>query len=490
MNTNEDDIVFQEIDVASWLKSEINSEKLEFTTALSELIDNSFDAKADHVVINIQPTQLTVWDNGKGTASPAAMCHYANSDKPKGKRKAHVIGRYGVGFKHASFLFSKDIGTTQIVSMHNGVVRRSSVNWGNCILKGKLFAIRDIEVSPDEARAYLKNMCGTFIDFNSCPKPPFGGTLTALDAHIKRLEDRYAPGLRRGRRIELHYKDKPKRILCAPKDPVLQNSIEGEYKVGNKTIFLKAGLLQDPTCGKRGISLTYDFRVISDNCTDIVPPEYPTSGWWARVELDHTWDLSTNKMELKDEDYPLLREVVWNAVQPIAEQAKKSVNEFIINAQLQGLAQRLNEAMGVLGKAKRPNRNGEHRGDPKTNVHRMVREAAVVNGSGEVRRRNAKNSEASMFTMEYAIDPRDQVCWAEGSRVYLNERFEVVRRIKGDPSQMACDLALTLGMYAVTYSELRKTGGQQELWHTAPDRLTKVFESGFSINAAPKAATG
>jgi hypothetical protein len=487
---SEDQIVVQEIDVVAFLEEKLNSEKLEFTTALAELIDNSLDANADHVIINVDQTQLTFWDNGKGTASPAAMCHYANSSKPKRKRNTHIIGRYGVGFKHASFLFCKEAGTTQVVSKHNGVVRRSSINWGQCKLMGKLFAIRDRELSPDEARAYLKNMCGTFIEFGSCPRPPFGGTMAALEANVKKLEETYAPALRQGRRIELYYKDKKKFLLCAPKDPVLLNLVEKQLQIGNKTAFLRAGLLQDPTCGKRGISLAYAMRVINSNCTDIVPVDYPTNGWWARVELDCNWSLSTNKLEVSDDDYELLKDAIWQAVKDIAEQAKESTNKIVLNAQLGDLTERLNVAMGVVGKAKRPNRHGEKREEPRSNIHRIVREATVVDGDGLVRRRTGKAKNVSAFTVEYANDPREEVSWAEGSRVYLNERFEVVQRAKADGAPMANDLLLSLAMYALAYSDMTKEGTQQKLWTNAPDYLSKAFAHGYSIRAAPKAATG
>lgn len=479
----------QRWNVANTLRAEINSEKLEFTTALSELIDNSFDARADHVVISLQPKKLTVWDNGIGTASPAQMCRYAHSDKPQSRRSAHVIGRYGVGFKHASFLFCKEVGTTKVTSMHAGVVRQSSVNWGKCIANDKLLIMRDCVLDETEAKLQLNMMQGTFIEFE-CPRPAFGGTETQLDAHIKKLEERYAPGLRRGRRIEVHYKDKAKRVLCAPKDPALLKPLEVELKIGNKTATLKAGLLQDPSCGKRGVHLTYDFRVINDNCTDIVPPDYVTTGWWARVELDHKWDLSTNKMEVKDEDYAMLREAVWQAVQPIAEEAKSTANEYQLSTQLQGLAQRVNAALGIVGQAKRPNRHGEHRDPAKNNIIRMVREAAVVGGSGSVKKRNGRKMMGSAFTVEYTTDPRDVISWAEGNRVYINERFEVVKRAKVDGGQFASDLLFSFAMHALSYAEHQQERASGEIWSDVPKAFAAAFMHGYSVQAVSKANTG
>jgi len=472
--------------VANSLRAEINSEKLEFATALSELIDNSFDARADHVVISLQPKKLTVWDNGIGTPSPKLMCYYAHSDKPQSRRSGHVIGKYGVGFKHASFLFCKDIGTTQVTSMHAGVVRQSSVNWGKCIANDKLLIMRDSVLDATEAKLQLNMMHGTLIEFE-CYRPAFGGTETQLDAHIKKLEERYAPGLRRGRRIEVHYKNKPKRVLVAPKDPALLKPIEVELKVGNKTALLKAGLLHDPSCGKRGIHIAYDFRVINENCTDIVPPEYVTTGWWARVELDHKWDLSTNKMEVKDEDYAMLRDAVWQAVQPIAEEAKSTVIEYHVAAQLENLAQRLNAALGIVGQAKRPNRNGEKRERAERHSLRVVREAAVVDGSGAVKKRNGQKPMGSAFTVEYTPDERPVLSWAEGNRIYMNTRYDIINRAKGDGSQFANDLLFSIMMHAVSYSEARR-----DLFSASkvPEAFAAAFANGYSVQAVSKANTG
>lgn len=477
------------ISVATTLEAEINKENLDLNLALSELIDNSFDAKADHIVITLKPREVTIWDNGVGCPSPEQMCRYAHSEKAKGKRSGHVIGRYGVGFKHASFKFCKKQGSVIITSLHGGVIRQSTVNWGMCIAKDELLIQEDVVLTEESAKLNFKMMHGTLVQFE-CAEPPFSGTDAAFDANIKKLEERYAPGLRRGRRIEVHYKNKAKRVLVAPKDPPLLKPIEVELQVGNKTALLKAGLLQDPSCGKRGIHITYDFRVINENCTDIVPAEYVTTGWWARVELDHKWDLSTNKMEVKDEDYAMLREAVWQAVQPIAEEAKSTVTEYHVAAQLQNLAERLNTALGLVGQAKRPNRNGEKRERNQKHSLRVVKEAAVVDGSGVVKKRHSQKAMGSAFTVEYTPDDREVLSWAEGNRVYMNTRYDIINRAKNDGSQFANDLLFSFMMHAVSYSQAINQRASGVMLSEVPEAFAAAFVSGYTVQAVAKPQTG
>ncbi len=93
--------------------------------ALSELIDNAFDAGATNVSIRFGPgKRVSVTDNGCGCDSPESMLtlgdHY--------RRKSTRLGRYGVGAKDAAlWLWGKWVIKTTVAD----TCLKFSIDWSS-----------------------------------------------------------------------------------------------------------------------------------------------------------------------------------------------------------------------------------------------------------------------------------------------------------------------------------------------------------------------
>lgn len=82
------------------------------STAISDLVDNSLDAKALNIHINFEYGDgdgiITIADNGTGMNEEMLQAAMSIGSKdPRQKRKANELGRFGMGLKTASFSLGK-----------------------------------------------------------------------------------------------------------------------------------------------------------------------------------------------------------------------------------------------------------------------------------------------------------------------------------------------------------------------------------------------
>jgi hypothetical protein len=158
--------------------------------AISELIDNGGDAKADLFEIAIGKTLITATDNGRGLRDLNTLFKLGGSLSADVK---DAIGRYGIGAKEAILYFGS---VATVESVYAGKYRAHRVNWDEI-----------------EALGTPKPHSGRTLPLRHAPEPiQNGGTRITIERLtvgrpriypeivIKRLSHRYRPGIRKGKK--------------------------------------------------------------------------------------------------------------------------------------------------------------------------------------------------------------------------------------------------------------------------------------------------
>lgn len=331
--------------------AEINRENVTWEHALGDLIDNALDANANRVVIEVdtKAKRVTVRDNGDGCDEPHRMLQQGYSTK-RGKR--NMLGRYGVGLKHASYWFCADMGRTVIVSCAKGQRRRVRVCWGDVIRSGS-WRIPPVEdLTESEALPDLLDGRGTSVTFNGSRRR----WLNVPDASklFERFGFMFSPALRAGRQIEIVV-DGKRRTLAAATDPTWSESVRHEIVVGHRKASVRAGIkAANDTSGMSGMSYTYGHRVIISNESDGLG-DYSRHGFAGIVDLDEHWVLGQNKMSVTDDAWERLCGEILNLIRPMLEKLKNSSMALRCDALRANVSSILN---GIVA-AKKP--SGWHR---------------------------------------------------------------------------------------------------------------------------------
>ena len=146
----------------------------DFVDAVADIIDNSIEAEANHISINMkfegEQSYLVILDNGFGMGSKeiqealrfGSHRSYATNDD---------LGRFGLGLKTASLSQCESL----TVSSRRGEQRKriSSLRWDlDHITKTNLWEVLEIpsEALKDEARRHLENTVGTAVTWERLGK--------------------------------------------------------------------------------------------------------------------------------------------------------------------------------------------------------------------------------------------------------------------------------------------------------------------------------
>lgn len=426
--------------------AEIAREGMTWEKALGEPIDNSLDAGATRILIEInkKAKRVRIEDNGSGCPEPHRMLVSGYTTKKRGGR---TLGRYGVGLKHSSWYFCGKDGATRIVTSYERGCFSVCVVWNDVVASGTWFIDAPVAIDHDAVRASLRDGKGTSITFSGVKRQFLSPD--QLKDTLDKLAFVFSPALRAGRQIEIDIGDK-RRILSAPPEPSWSESIAFDVEIDGRKASARAGVLAaNDKSGRRGMSFCYGHRVIitdtNDGCGN-----YSTAGFAGFVDLDANWNLGQNKSQVIDEAWPKLCAEIEQRVKPLLEKIKNSAHQLQSEAIRGDTADLLNEIIGT-GKAKRPAKHGEERTKDKT-IKRKVHRSTVVDGIGDVigpRRRGGsitidwEDIEDSPFAAR--VDPNHKC-------VYLNRCKPVVGQAAKDGDKTvlaiiaACHLFQSLGL--------------------------------------------
>lgn len=398
--------------------ADIAREGVTWQMALSEAIDNSLDAGASRILIELdkKSKRVGVVDNGSGCPEPHKMLVSGYSTKRLART---TLGRFGVGLKHASFYFCGKDGATKIVTLHGSECKQISVVWSRVIESGEWCIEAPTIVEPDEIGAMLPDHKGTSIVFSRVKRQFLSGD--QFDELARNLSFAFSPALRSGVQIEFNVAGK-RRTLCAPRDPVWSESTEFEVDIGGKKARVRAGILDKSDESKRqGMSISFGHRVVTADSASGCG-SYSTQGFAGFIELDRAWELGQNKSSVTDDSFPMLRDAIEIRLRPMLEKLRNSTLQVQSEAFRNDLSNMVNAAMeSVRGKAKRPGKHGEERKPKDKDTKRTVRRATVVDGLGDVL---GKRRAGGMVSIDYEDDPTSTAAARvdnSGARVYLNK---------------------------------------------------------------------
>jgi len=318
------------------------NQSLTFAKAISELIDNSFDARATRVQIGISKNQVTVTDNGQGCSDIGAMIqqgrHIANNRA--------ALGRYGVGLKDAAHWFW---GQTSIATSDGAFVRTLQADWPAIVKSGKWDNVRAFE---SEWTLQAVEECGiqgrgTRITFNNIEKRT---NAKGIESLVRELGFMFWPALRDGRQIEVAFNGKP--YIVAPfRFPLMEDRIEREFSVNGKVVKLTAGVVAHGQPNEvRGHAIAYQHRVIQKH--SLACGDFGSSRFFGWVELGEGWRLARNKDSITD-DADALNEAILRESLPVLTIAN-SASEMVALDQLKNEVEAgIGGALADLRKAKR-----------------------------------------------------------------------------------------------------------------------------------------
>lgn len=287
--------------------------EVSFETCLFEFIDNSYDAGARVIRIDVRTgrdSYLTITDDGIGCADLNRM----RVPGERGDHEATVMGRFGIGGTVASIALSGIDGVQEIVSQHRGTQYESRVSWRDVAAKD--WEYPDIEQSPSPA-----GKVGTEIRIIPMVRSArswkeLGGRIAAhfWPALISKPPASIflrVPGAKEYAQIE------------APAFPrTLPGSVDQIVKVGNREARVRCGIVDEGVPNTMmGFSYFVTGRRVIESGTGNGAGDYSIANIHATVELLGKWPLSDHKNRIGNGR--ALYDAVFAACEPLLKQAQE-----------------------------------------------------------------------------------------------------------------------------------------------------------------------
>ena len=414
--------------------------------AIAELIDNSFDAQAATVRIDIQRNLFAIADDGVGCNDIRAMFRMGDHKEQAGKG----LGRYGVGLKDASVWLG---GTTEIKTTRDKKYLRGILDWNAMEKSGKweLNSCSANDITEDDARlAHAPYPRGTSIIIKHTKPTPTDAVLQKLVAD---LGFTFCPAITSGRGIVVTYKKKQIPIP-AFKIPVLEKIIDREGEIYGKRFRVRAGVVPQGHPNERpGFSIAYRHRVITttaDGCG-----QYGCDRFFGWVDLSDDWQLSRNKDEIAE-----YGDALANTLESLCKEQLSNASLQARSIELSGLEGEIegmiNAALGALSgrKAKRtPTKEQVGTVEPRE-TGRTHKQAAKTQ-SGERKLTTKVGDHVRVVIIDEDIDDGMVgriVANASTIHVTLSRRHPAVEwaTAQGDNRALSVIVAALLSMFAVT----------------------------------------
>lgn len=447
-----------------------SSQNISYRLAVAEWIDNALDAGATAIDIVYKPGKsgsfVSVTDNGDG--APDFTCFAKLGDH----RSKGGIGMHGVGFKDACLKHGGARSSVEITTVHEGVLRNTTVDWGKMIDDNRWSFPRGSE------RPARTGERGTSLVVSPLEGLPQGKQWTKMLDDLGYL---YSPAIKRGRTITVHRLGKGSEPvpLARWKLPVFEGDpIKAEISVEGKRASVCVGIVKQGVLNDRpGISYTYKNRVIQ-TASEKGCGNHSTTRIAGVVELLDEWRLNKNKDGIPNDQK--LYEEVERAIEPVLKAADASAMRLESAAFLNEVENLVNTNLNPDTKAKRD--KGDKRG------------TKLPTGRGGRHKRASKEQDGATFARKrfgsvsvewYRHGTSDFMGRVNGSAVALNLDNPVVEQIKRDNNVLAAALAVT-GIIA----DYSRNGAQCRLAFAIPDGEDQFSQIQGTLLSKPITADG
>lgn len=355
--------------------------------AFAELIDNSLDAKATRISIEMSQPRIIVTDNGRGVTASDVKSMLTIGEHGDGNDAG--LGIYGVGFNLAALCLA---GEVEIAGINRGNVVRAAVNWNEVFRAGTWNSPdpRESRVTEDERGILRIAESGTRVILSKLLLTTLSGQ--NFVAMCDRVRFMFTPALRAGMQIVIKPGAAAPHVLAAVELPPFDESVKVEKEVAGRAVLIRCGVVKDGHRNDfRGFAVAFRHRYIQKSalyCGDA--PSARIAG--EIVLLDPAWhaDLSDTKSALVRNQDALI-DAVREACADVFSQAAGQARVL----RLTGLAARaeaiIREASGSAGS-----------GEPDAKAKRAKRTEtdkppARPTGTGSKHKQAAKTQAGSTF---------------------------------------------------------------------------------------------
>jgi hypothetical protein len=286
------------------------AENVGWHDALAELIDNSFDAGAMRVEIELRGKRLSIKDDGIGVKDVAKLVTLGAHHR----HKTTSVGIYGVGLKDAWMYFASKIG---VITNHAGML--TSYEFDRTELK----EIDGAWVAPDPTSIPdPSGQSGTTIYFDPLRPARARPQRDTLD----RLGWTFMPALESGRQIIFAAPNRKPIKACQL--PATTERVEASFSVSGKSVRLIVGIMADGVRNPApdpGLWHCYGHRVIRASTMGF--GQYSASKMCGIVELGEGWRLTPHKNDLSDYSEEL-DAGIYSAIEPMLVKASRIIEDI------------------------------------------------------------------------------------------------------------------------------------------------------------------
>jgi len=232
-----------------------------------ELVDNAFDAGAEHVWIELGRRSLTVADDGSGMEDINDALRFGKGTRAG--RRGSVLGRYGVGMTDA---LCKLGPRAEVTTLRDGGLRRLRVDWEECLRNGHFPYLDEGRPRRTPEIALVDGVAapsGTRVRIHG--QPPG----IHLEKLRRLLTERYTPGIWEGRELRIRREGRrdgvaPPWLLVEDMDPgPLEDVIEYDGEIDGRPYHVYGGLMARRSVVYNRAFLGYAYRFVEET-TELV----------------------------------------------------------------------------------------------------------------------------------------------------------------------------------------------------------------------------
>lgn len=406
--------------------------------ALAELVDNSLDAGATRVVIDVSNRVLTVSDDGHGCEDITAVFKLGDHKCRKSNKKS--LGRYGIGAKDA-WLSCAD--AMEVVTCRGNVETSMRVNYTQWMQSNWHV--------PDPQSQIADKPSGTII---RCPLRP--GKNAPTDDAFKRLAFVFTPAISRG--IQIVKSVKGKRTPLSPVQMPLRNDVvQAEFEVDGKTVKIDIGILPEGVSIEYGpFWLIYEHRIIE--ATSLGAGQYSVRRIAGTITIGEGWALTKNKDDLS-ESQERLADAIFSRIEHVlkkADQLAESIESSALRCELQNM---LNAAVDKLNSEKERRGKGQTSGTvkPRETGRRRLRAAVTQPGNGSVLTPRTRSTRKGAYVIDWCESDEADIGKFDksGLRVSLNlnNNFIKFARAQGNRTALAACAASLIADYCCRHDQ-------------------------------------
>jgi len=263
----------------------LRGERINYALLVGEAVDNSFDAGANRVDIEIDKERISFHDDGAGISKDRMRAVFTLG--AHGAMLTTALGRFGIGLKSMA-VNAGDVLEVSSVSKDGRVNAR--VNWRELLASGR-WRLDDMRWRP----VGVGTPTGTTIRITELRKvrPPQGGWETKIVADIA---ERFHPAIASGRIITVNGREVP--LL---QEPEMTDVVEQTFYFSEgRSAHLRAGILKAPSKLCR-MHVGFKHRTIMPSSTFGIAEYSGLTKMFGRLLLSGPWRLAKFKDDLTDE---------------------------------------------------------------------------------------------------------------------------------------------------------------------------------------------